>query len=141
MHTGTAPEKTGFNPEYLKAIPWLTKCKIFREEAGKPVINIPVLDKEEAQVLWSLCGEAVYEMGEGLKELLAAFIKGRKQKIPAHLDSVPPHKQYLYAYNAMLFAAIREAMSRGKLYDGNYDDDSQGVNQPPCPMVLIIERS
>lgn len=40
--------------------------------------------------------------------------------------------------NAMLFATIREAISRGKLYDGNYDDDSNGVNQPPCPMVLVI---
>jgi len=38
----------------------------------------------------------------------------------------------------MLFATIREAISRGKLYDGNYDDDSNGVNQPPCPMVLVI---
>ena len=47
-------------------------------------------------------------------------------------------KQYLYADNAMLFATIREAISRGKLYDGNYDDDSNGVNQPPCPMVLVI---
>ena len=139
MHTGIDPESVGFNPEYLKAIPWLTKCKIFREEAGKPVINIPILNKDEAQVLWNLCTEAKYEMVKDLKELLAEFFKGKKQEIPAHLDSVPLQKQYLYADNAMLFATIREAISRGKLYDGNYDDDSNGVNQPPCPMVLIVE--
>lgn len=138
MHTGIDPESVGFNPEYLKAIPWLTKCKIFREEAGKPVINIPVLCKDEAQVLWNLCTEAKYEIVNDLKELLTEFFRGKKQEIPAHLDSVPLQKQYLYADNAMLFATIREAISRGKLYDGNYDDDSNGVNQPPCPMVLVI---
>lgn len=138
MHTGIDPESVGFNPEYLKAIPWLTKCKIFREEVGKPVINIPILNKDEAQVLWNLCTEAKYEMVKDLKELLTEFFKGKKQEIPAHLDSVPLQKQYLYADNAMLFATIREAISRGKLHDGNYDDDSNGVNQPPCPMVLVI---
>lgn len=138
MHMGIDPESVGFNPEYLRAIPWLTKCKIFREEAGKPVINIPILCKDEAQVLWNLCTEAKYEMVKDLKELLAEFYKGKKQEIPAHLNSVPLQKQYLYADNAMLFATIREALSRGKLYDGNYDDDSKGVNQPPCPMVLVI---
>ena len=138
MHMGIDPESVGLNPEYLKAIPWLTKCKIFREEEGKPVINIPILHKDEAQALWNLCTEAKYEMVKDLKELLAEFYKGKKQEIPAHLDSVPLQKQYLYADNAMLFATIREAISRGKLYDGNYDDDSNGVNQPPCPMVLVI---
>ena len=138
VEAGIDPESVGFNPEYLKAIPWLTKCKIFREEVGKPVINIPILCKDEAQVLWNLCTEAKYEIVNDLKELLTEFFRGKKQEIPAHLDSVPLQKQYLYADNAMLFATIREAISRGKLYDGNYDDDSNGVNQPPCPMVLVI---
>lgn len=102
MHTGIDPESVGFNPEYLKAIPWLTKCKIFREEAGKPVINIPVLCKDEAQVLWNLCTEAKYEIVNDLKELLTEFFRGKKQEIPAHLDSVPLQKQYLYADNATL---------------------------------------
>ena len=139
MYKGIDPESVGFNSEYLKAIPWLTKCKIFREEAGKPVINVPVLHNDEANVLWSICTDAKNKMTEDLKDRLAEFLKGKKQEIPAHLDSVPLQKQYLYADNAMLFATIREAVSRGKLYDGNYDDDSNGVNQPPCPMVLVIE--
>ena len=74
-----------------------------------------------------------------LKELLAEFYRGKKQKKSLHIWIVfLLQKQYLYADNAMLFATIREAISRGKLYDGNYDDDSNGVNQPPCPMVLVI---
>lgn len=140
VYKGIDPGSVGFNPEYLKAIPWLTKCKIFREEAGKPVVNIPVLQKEEAEILWSICTEAKHEMMKELKALLAEFLKGKKQELPSHLDSVPLQKQYLYAGNAMLFATVREAVSRGKLYDGNYDDDSNGVNQPPCPMVLVIEQ-
>ena len=139
MHKGLNPESVGFNPEYLKAIPWLTKCKIFREEAGKPVINVPILHHDETNVLWDICMDAKSKMTKDLKNRLAEFLKEKKQEIPAHLDSVPLQKQYLYADNAMLFATIREAISRGKLYDGNYDDDSNGVNQPPCPMVLVIE--
>ncbi len=141
VSTGIDPESVGFNPEYLKAVPWLTKCRIFREEAGKPVVNIPVLQKKEAESLWSICAEAKHQMVKDLKALLTEFFQGKKQDIPAHLDSVPLQKQYLYADNAMLFAAVREAISRGKLYDGNYDDDRNGVNQPPCPMVLITEYS
>lgn len=89
VNAGIDPESVGFNPEYLKAIPWLTKCKIFREEAGKPVVNIPVLQKEEAEILWSICTEAKCEMVKDLKELLSEFFKGKKQELPAHLVSVP----------------------------------------------------
>lgn len=138
VYAGLEPGSTGFNPEYLRAIPWLTKCRIFREEAGKPVVNIPVLRNNEAQILWNICKEAKSRMVQDLKELLAGFYRGKKQELPAHLDSVPLQKQYLFADHAMLFATIREAISRGRLYDGNYDDDSNGVNQPPCPMVLVI---
>ena len=140
VYTETAPETVGFNPEYLKAIPWLTKCKIFRSEAGKPLVNIPVLNKAEADMLWHLCAEAQKDIVENLQIPLAAFLKGKKQKLPTHLDSVPLQKQYLYADNAMLFAVIREAIKNEKLYDGNYDDDSNGINQPPCPMVFMIDN-
>ena len=44
------------------------------------------------------------------------------------------------ASGAILFATVRECMAQGVLYDGHYDDDSNGVNQPPCPMVLVIEK-
>lgn len=138
VHQGIEPESVGLNPEYLRAIPWLTKCRIFREEAGKPAVNIPVLQKSEAQKLREICAEAEREMTGDLKEVLMEFLRGRKQELPAHLNSVPLQKQYLYADNAMLFATVREAISRGRLYDGKYDDESEGVNQPPCPMVLVI---
>lgn len=64
----------------------------------------------------------------------------KKQDIPPHLDSVSLQKQYLHANNAVLFVTLLEAIKRGKLYDGNYDDDSNGVNQEPCPMVMTIEN-
>jgi hypothetical protein len=35
---------------------------------------------------------------------------------------------------------VREALAKGELYDGHYDDDSGAiVNQHPCPMVLVME--
>lgn len=77
VYAETDPETVGFNPEYLKAIPWLTKCKIFRDVDGKPEINIPFLDKKGAEVLWNICTVFTQEMVENLKELLALFLKGK----------------------------------------------------------------
>lgn len=138
LRRGISPEAVDFNSEYLKAVPWLTKCRVLREENGKPAVNVPVLNRDAAAILWDACAQAHRELSEDLQGLLAKFLKGRGQKLPAHLTHVPPHKQYMYAYNAMLFAAVREAMSRGRLHDGHYDDTAHGVNQPPAPMVLII---
>lgn len=139
IHSNTDPEPIGFNTEYLKVIPWLTKCKILRTENGKPALNIPILDRKEAVRLWDLCTEAKNAMVGELKGVFSDFFKGKKQVLPTHLDSVPLQKQYMHANNAILFATVRKAMKRGKLYDGNYDDDGHGINQEPCPMVLIIE--
>lgn len=133
-------EQVGFNSEFLKTIPWLTKCKIFREENGKPVVNIPILSKEESGVLFLLCKESRKMLVDDLKDLLAEFLIDKKQIIPPHLDSVPLLKQYLYSFYAINMAVIRQAMKCDKLYDGNYDDDSNGINQPPCPMILIIDK-
>lgn len=139
LHTGTDPEVVGFNTEYLRAIPWLKKCKILVEKEGKIAVNIPVLNRLEWEELWNICKASksamITEQTE-LKALLAKFYSGKKQVIPRHLKSVPLQKQYLHAGNAMLFTTIREAMQRGKLYDGHYDEE----NQFPCPMVLMIEE-
>ena len=54
-------------------------------------------------------------------------------------NMVKRQKQYMNASSAILFATVRECMAHGVLYDGHYDD-SNGVNQPPCPMVLVIEK-
>lgn len=132
------PLNVGFNIEYLKMIPNLIKCKILREENGKPTVNIPVISSEEAKILWQIVYDTRFKMVADLKDILYNFFIGKNQKLPPHLDSVPLQKQYLYADNAMLFATIREAISRGYLSDGKYDDDSKGINQPPCPLVLII---
>ena len=140
IHTDTPPEQVGVDPAYLGALPHLTACKLFREENGKPVVNLPVLTKEEANFLWNVCGDATLSLANDLLEPLADFLRGKAQKIPAHLDSVPLQKQYMNASGAILFATVRECMAQGVLYDGHYDDDSNGVNQPPCPMVLVIEK-
>jgi hypothetical protein len=142
LHTGTAPESVGFNTEYLKMIPHLTRCKLLRMENGKPAVNVPVLTEKEFRILFGLLKEAKEALGadDSLREALWTFVEDKKVAIPAHLDSVPLHKQYLYATNAMLFAVVREALAKGELYDGHYDDDSgETVNQHPCPMVLVME--
>ena len=140
IHTDTNPETVGFNPEYLRSIPWLTKCKILRTENNKPIINIPVLSGKEASDFWNICKEVRQAFADDIKELLAQYFKGKKKPIPSHLDSVPLQKQYMHVGGALLFATIREAIKRDKLYNGNYDDDSNGINQPPCPMLLVIEK-
>ncbi len=140
IHNKIPSEQAGFNSEFLKTIPWLTKCKILREENGKPCVNVPILSKEESIVLFSLCKESRNMLVGDLKALLAEFLIGKKQVIPSHLDSAPLLKQYLYSFYAIDMAVIRQAMKRGKLYDGNYDDDMNGINQPPCPMFLIIDK-
>lgn len=141
IHTQTDPESVGFNIEYLKAIPWLTRCKILREESGKPQVNIPILTQEEFRKLCQILTEVKQTMwhNENLTALLKQLIVGKRKKIPAHLNSVPLQMQYRYAANALLFATIREAMLCGKLYDGKYDNDSESVRQHPCPMFLVIQ--
>ena len=76
---------------------------------------------------------------EELKTLFSEFVRDNETKCPSHIDSIPVFKRYMCPLNAMLFACVREAMKNGMLYDGNYDDDSEKVNQHPCPMVLVIE--
>lgn len=134
LRLGLSPEREGFNPEVLKAVPWLTRCKVLREENGKPAVNVPVLSQEEAKVLWDICARGTQGTAENLRDLLRDFLRGKELRLPAHLTGVPPHKQYMYATNAMLFATVREAMSRGRLHDGHYDAGTQY----PCPMVLIL---
>ncbi len=140
LHTGKEPQEAGMDPVYLKAVPHLTKCRVLCEQDGKPALNIPVLQKAEYAVLQDISQEAVNTMVEALRAPLAQFYMGKKQPIPPHLHSVPLQKQYMHAGSAILFATIREAMSRDRLYNGSYDDDSVGVNQPPCPMIMVIEE-
>ncbi|MDE7326181.1 MAG: sigma-70 family RNA polymerase sigma factor [Lachnospiraceae bacterium] len=133
--TGANPESVGFNTEYLKAIPWLIKCKILLETNGKPKINIPLLNTAQADNLWELCGQVRTKLSKDIRSLLTGFFQGKKQEIPAHLDSVPLQKQYLYAQNALLIATVREAIKRGEC-NGNYNNENGGS---PCPMVFICE--
>ncbi|MBQ3598852.1 MAG: RNA polymerase sigma factor [Clostridia bacterium] len=141
LHMGIPAEYVGFNEEYLKMIPHLVKCKILREEKGDIFVNIPVINQKEYDILYQILTEAKQGMAndEELKTLFSEFVSDKETKCPSHIDSIPVFKRYMCPLNAMLFACVREAMKNGMLYDGNYDDDSENVNQHPCPMVLVIE--
>lgn len=141
LHMGIPAEYVGFNEEYLKMIPHLTKCKILREENGNIYVNIPVIDKKESDILYAILAEAKQgmEADEELRKFFAEFINGKETPCPSHIESVPVFKRYMCPVNAMLFSCLREAIFRGKLYDGNYDDDNEKINQHPCPMILVIK--
>ena len=128
------PESEGLNHEYLKAIPWLTRCKVLRKEGYKILVNIPVLSQNEAHILREALYNAHVKLAGSLAEPLSVFLKGKRKEIPPHLRSVPLQKQYLYSYDAMVLATIRETIRIGKLHDGKYDEE----NQPPCPMILVV---
>ena len=136
IHTGTDAETVGYPVEYLKAIPWLERCKILIREKEGLRVNIPVLSREACMRIWQLAAEVKEQITEDIREMLAKFYRGKKQQIPKHIGSVPLFKQYMHAGHALLFAAIREAIRRGELYDGKYDEE----NQFPCPMILMIDR-
>ena len=140
LHMEIPFEYLGFSEIYLKSVPWLTKCKILREENGTPKVNIPVLGDMEYERLLKLLDSSTKKIysDELLRTQMGEFLKDKKTEYPSHIQSVPLLKQYMLADNAMLFACVREAISRGKLYDGNYDDDSEQIHQHPCPMILII---
>ncbi len=137
LHSGIDHASVGFGTEYLKLIPWLTDCRLLREENGRPCVNIPILNEAEFNCLCGIMADAKREMWDSaaLRTAYADFLRDKKQRIPAHLDSVPLQKQYFYGGNAILFAVIREAMHRGLLHDGKYDEG----NQHPCPAFLVIE--
>jgi len=141
IHAGIRPEEAGFNTEILRAVPWLVKCKVLRLEDGRPAVNIPVLDAPQARWLWELCVKAVQVMAAELKPPLKEYFQGKEQLIPAHLSSVPLQKRYLCAENALLFCIIREALKRGRLCDGNYDNAAEDTFQAPCPMLLTVENT
>lgn len=62
VHTGINPESVGFNIEYLKAIPWLIKCKILREENGRPHVDISVINENEFNIFCGILTETKQEM-------------------------------------------------------------------------------
>ncbi len=142
LHTGISPESVGFDTEYLRMIPHLTKCKILRDADGRPAVNIPILNDAEFHILYDLLTEAKAAMqtDSKLQEAFRDFLMDKELDIPSHLENIHPQKRFYYGYNAMLFATIRLAMEKGELYNGHYDDDSgDTVNQHPCPMFLVVE--
>ena len=140
IEKGIDPKEVALDTEILKAIPHFAKCKILRMEEGKPQVDIPVLSLAEWKELKHILENARSQMEKDLFEVLREYYKDKKQEIPSHIKSIPLQKQYLNAGGAFLFATVREAIARGKLYDGDYDNDDPCVHQAPPPMVLIIDK-
>lgn len=136
VESGIEIRDSGFDEHHLKSIPWLVECNILHYEGGRPALSIPALYKNDIEIMDSLLDEAQMALAETLKGPLKEFLKGKKKRIPAHLDSVPLQKQYMYSNHAMLMIALRIAMQKGLIYDGGYD---KGV-QPPFPMILVIDK-
>lgn len=136
INSDIKPEKTGFNLELLKSIPYLCECRILKNENGKIQLDIPVLTLHEKREFYQILCDTTNLMENDVIELLREYFKGKKQEIPKHLTSVPLQKQYLWTDNAMLFMILRKAMSKGFLHDGGYDN---GV-QCPCPMFMVVDK-
>ena len=128
-----------FNTELLKAIPWLVECKILRYGDEKAEIDIPMISPHEWEMVHEIMSTAKAEFVADITDIFRAFLKGKKQTLPKHLDSVPLHKLYLGAHGILVMLAIRHAMHKGVIHDGNYDDPS-GENQCPCPMVFVTDK-
>ena len=140
IHENIDPNSVGFNTEVFKAIPQLVRCRILREENGRPTLNIPVIERNEFFDLRAITARAISLMQDELTKPLGEFCRDKRTYIPPHIDSVPLAKQYWNCISSMLFATVREAMKRGYLYDGDYDNDYDGVRQNPAPMIFAVEK-
>ena len=140
IEKGMDPKEVALDTEVLKAIPHFVKCKILRMEDGRPAVDIPVISLAEWKELKRLLEKTRAQMQIDLLDILREYYKDKKQEIPPHIKSVPLQKQYLNAGGAFLFATIREAIARGKLHNGDYDNDDPCVHQAPPPMVLIVDK-
>ncbi|MCL1858584.1 MAG: RNA polymerase sigma factor [Oscillospiraceae bacterium] len=124
VESGTNPERTGFNTELFKKIPWLVKCGILKYEAdGKPTLDIPVMSTEEWNSLCEIIGNIKNNLTKIMKAPLAEFLKDKKQELPEHLTSVPLFYQYLWSCNVFTLEAIRIALKRNIINGWDYDDE------------------
>lgn len=105
-------------------------------EGSRPALSVSVLYQKDEEVMTSLLRKARAELAETLKASLKEFLKGKRKQIPAHLKSVSLQKQYMHCDLAMLMFTLRLAMKKGLIRDEGYDKEVQ----PPCPMILIIDK-
>lgn len=136
IESGIEIRDSGFDEHNLRSVPWLVECNILHYEGSRPILSIPVLYKNDMEILDSLLSKARTELTETLKSPFKKFLKGKKKPIPPHLNSVPLQKQYLYSYHAMLMITLRSAMQKGLIFDAGYDKEVQ----PPCPMIFVVDK-
>lgn len=144
VESGTNPEKTGFNTEVLKKIPWLVKCGILKYNSdGKPALDIPIMSLEEWNTNQIILGETSNNLTNDIKDLLTEYFNGKKQEIPEHLTSVPLQKQYLNASNAFVMAAIRLAVKQRILNSWDYDNEVETFEKNgtfPYSMIFVVDK-
>ena len=140
IESGTNPEKTGFNAELLKSIPWLVQCGILKYgDDGKPALDIPVMSMQEWNSLQYIISDISQKSKNGLIAPLTEFLKDKKKEIPKHLTSVPLLKQFMWSCNVFGMAATRLALKKGIINGWDYDNKNEsGVNGTfPYSMVFV----
>lgn len=132
VYKGISIDAVGFEPAYLRAIPHLAACGVFRYENGKARVDIPVISKAAYQEMDRLRIDAMNRLAEVLTEPLRRALPEMKLPVPAHLRSrVAAFRQY--SCYAIPMAVIREAVEKG--------DFPEEAWQSRPPMVLVIEPS
>ena len=131
------PESLGFNVEYLKAIPWLLKCKVLRKENDKLYVNIPILSLTDVRKIYNILLLTIDDIVKNMKDLLSDFIKNKKLELPSHLENVPLRKQFHCATNSIVMNVVRKAINENKIYNGHYDEEENSI---PAAMILAINK-
>ena len=123
-------DTVAFNPIYLKAIPHLTECGIFRDVNGKPQPDIPIIGKREYNEMDKLCTENMYKLAEILIEPLAAEMSKFKVPVPKHLEArIVEFRKYL-CYSIPM-AIIKEAIRQ--------NDFIVNEDEAHPPMILVVD--
>lgn len=95
VYKGISIDAVGFEPAYLRAIPHLAACGVFRYENGKARVDIPVISKAAYQEMDRLRIDAMNRLAEVLTEPLRRALPEMKLPVPAHLRSrVAAFRQY-----------------------------------------------
>ena len=127
-----APSDTSIDTLYFEKIPFLAECGIIHLEGGKPMVDVPILNKEEHGELAKITAGAKDEFIPSVLPYLSEHLKNARAKLPPHIKSVPEQKQYLQAMNCLHMSVVFAVMEKGEFL--------AGVDYPCPPMVLIVEK-
>ncbi len=128
LEKGIDPGEVGYPPKLLAGIPGLCEEGFLKMVDGKPALNVPRLTHAQADDFFArICRPCAREIADALTEPLGDYLRPRRVKFPAHLDSVPeqkltmPHEPPCMGF---VFGAIRAGLHNRDL--GN------------CPETVLI---